>query len=107
MRKPLAAIQREKVTGIAMGLRILPALPYGKEHSYGNSLTGSGTEESHHPPGVGNSGTEGKPRGECELLRLRGRSSIACCHTKEVVGVTVRPAEDHPLTGVFFCCHPG
>ncbi len=46
MRKPLAAIQREKVTGIAMGLRILPALPYGKEHSYGNSLTGSGTEES-------------------------------------------------------------
>jgi zinc protease len=42
----LAAIQREKVTGIAMGLRILPALLYGKEHSYGNSLTGSGTEES-------------------------------------------------------------
>jgi zinc protease len=42
----LAAIQREKVTGIAMGLRVLPALLYGKGHSYGNSLTGSGTEES-------------------------------------------------------------
>ena len=40
----LAAIQREKVTGIAMGLRVLPALLYGKGHSYGNSLTGSGTE---------------------------------------------------------------
>jgi len=26
----LAAIQREKVTGIAMGLRVLPALLYGK-----------------------------------------------------------------------------
>ena len=42
----LAAIQREKVTGIAMGLRVLPALLYGKGHSYGNPLTGSGTEES-------------------------------------------------------------
>jgi zinc protease len=42
----LAAIQREKVTGISMGLRVLPALLYGKGHSYGNSLTGSGTEES-------------------------------------------------------------
>ena len=29
-----------------MGLRVLPALLYGKGHSYGNSLTGSGTEES-------------------------------------------------------------
>src|ERR1039457_5200042 len=42
----LAAIQREKVTGISMGLRVLPGLLYGKGHSYGNSLTGSGTEES-------------------------------------------------------------
>jgi len=42
----IAAIQREKVTGIAMGLRVLPALLYGKGHSYGNPLTGSGTEES-------------------------------------------------------------
>ena len=29
-----------------MGLRVLPALLYGKGHSYGNPLTGSGTEES-------------------------------------------------------------
>jgi len=42
----IAAIQREKVTGISMGMRVLPALLYGKGHSYGNSLTGSGTEES-------------------------------------------------------------
>jgi zinc protease len=42
----LAAIQREKVTGASMGLRVLPALLYGKGHSYGNPLTGSGTEES-------------------------------------------------------------
>jgi len=42
----LAAIQREKVTGIAMGLRVLPALLYGKGHSYGNPLTGSGTVEA-------------------------------------------------------------
>ena len=45
-KQQLAAIQREKVTGIAMGLRVFPALLYGKGHSYGNSLTGSGTEES-------------------------------------------------------------
>jgi zinc protease len=45
-KQQLAAIQREKVTGVAMGLRVLPALLYGKGHSYGNSLTGSGTEES-------------------------------------------------------------
>src|SRR5439155_14598206 len=42
----LAAIQREKVTGIAMGLRVLPALLYGKGPSYGNPLTGSGTVEA-------------------------------------------------------------
>jgi zinc protease len=42
----LAAIQREKVTGISIGLRVFPGLLYGKNHSYGNSLTGSGTEES-------------------------------------------------------------
>jgi zinc protease len=42
----LAAIQREKVTGISLGLRVFPALLYGKQHSYGNPLTGSGTEES-------------------------------------------------------------
>jgi zinc protease len=42
----IAAIQREKVTGVAMGMRVLPALLYGKGHSYGNPMTGSGTEES-------------------------------------------------------------
>jgi len=42
----LAAIQREKVAGASMALRVLPALLYGKGHAYGNSLTGSGTEES-------------------------------------------------------------
>ena len=42
----LAAIQREKVTGVAMALRVLPALLYGAGHAYGNPLTGSGTEDS-------------------------------------------------------------
>ena len=42
----LAAIQQEKVTGILMGLRVFPGLLYGKGHAYGNSFTGSGTEES-------------------------------------------------------------
>jgi zinc protease len=42
----LASIQQEKVTGILMGLRVFPALLYGKGHAYGNSFTGSGTEAS-------------------------------------------------------------
>ncbi len=45
-RLQLAAIQREKVTGIQMGLRVFPALLYGKGHAYGNPLTGSGSEAS-------------------------------------------------------------
>jgi zinc protease len=40
----LAAIKREKVTGIEMGLRVFPALLYGKGHAYGNPFTGTGTE---------------------------------------------------------------
>ncbi len=39
----LAAIERERVTPIQMGLRVLPALIYGKDHAYGHPLTGSGT----------------------------------------------------------------
>ncbi len=42
----LAAIQREKVTPIQMALRVFPGLLYGKDHAYGNPLTGSGTEAS-------------------------------------------------------------
>ncbi len=42
----LVSIQREKVTPVQMGLRVLPQLLYGKDHAYGNPLTGSGTEES-------------------------------------------------------------
>ncbi|MBN2357259.1 insulinase family protein [candidate division KSB1 bacterium] len=42
----LAGIQREKVTPIQMALRVFPGLLYGKEHAYGNPLTGSGTEAS-------------------------------------------------------------
>ena len=45
-KQQLAAIQREKVTGRSMLLRVFPALLYGKGHSYANPLTGSGTEES-------------------------------------------------------------
>jgi zinc protease len=42
----LAGIQREKVTPIQMALRVFPGLLYGKDHAYGNPLTGSGTEAS-------------------------------------------------------------
>jgi zinc protease len=42
----LANIQQEKVQPFTMGLRVLPPLLYGNNHSYGQPLTGSGTEES-------------------------------------------------------------
>jgi len=41
----LAGIQREKVTPLQMANRVFPSLLYGKNHAYGNPLTGSGTEE--------------------------------------------------------------
>jgi len=45
-KQTLAGIQREKVTPIQMALRVFPKLLYGSNHSYGNPLTGSGTEQS-------------------------------------------------------------
>jgi zinc protease len=42
----VAAIQREQVTPIQMGLRVFPGLLYGPGHAYGNPLTGSGTPAS-------------------------------------------------------------
>jgi zinc protease len=42
----LAAIQRERLAPLQMGLRVLPRLIYGPGHAYGNPLTGSGTEQS-------------------------------------------------------------
>ncbi|HLP17138.1 MAG TPA: pitrilysin family protein [Bacteroidota bacterium] len=42
----IARIQREKATPVQMALRVLPGLMYGKDHAYGNPMTGSGTEES-------------------------------------------------------------
>ncbi|MFN2563398.1 MAG: M16 family metallopeptidase [Gemmatimonadaceae bacterium] len=45
-RIALANIQQEKVQPFTMGLRVLPALLYGPDHSYGQPLTGSGTEAS-------------------------------------------------------------
>jgi zinc protease len=42
----IARIQREKATPVQMALRVLPGLMYGKEHAYGNPMTGSGTEET-------------------------------------------------------------
>lgn len=43
-KQQLAAIAREKVTPLAMGLRVLPALLYGEGHPYAVPFTGSGTE---------------------------------------------------------------
>ncbi len=45
-RISLAKIRQEKTQPMSMALRILPGLMYGKEHPYGQPLTGSGTEES-------------------------------------------------------------
>ncbi|MBV9506796.1 MAG: insulinase family protein, partial [Acidobacteriia bacterium] len=42
----LGAIQREQVTPVQMGLRVLPGLIYGKGHAYAEPFTGSGTPES-------------------------------------------------------------
>lgn len=42
----IAAIQREKVTPTSMALRVFPKILYGKNHAYGNPMTGSGTEET-------------------------------------------------------------
>ncbi len=42
----IVAIQQEKVQPMAMAVRVLPLLLYGKDHAYGNPLTGSGTEAS-------------------------------------------------------------
>ncbi len=43
-KQQLAAIAREKVTPMAMGLRVLPALLYGEGHPYAVPFTGTGTE---------------------------------------------------------------
>ncbi|HLY15906.1 MAG TPA: pitrilysin family protein [Bryobacteraceae bacterium] len=45
-KQQIAAIQREKVTPQAMGMRVLPGLLYGASHAYGEPLTGSGNEAS-------------------------------------------------------------
>lgn len=42
----LAAIQREKVTPISMGLRVMPPLLYGKSHPYAGAYLINGTESS-------------------------------------------------------------
>jgi zinc protease len=42
----LAGIEREQNAPATLALRVLPELLYGKEHPYGNPLTGSGTKES-------------------------------------------------------------
>jgi zinc protease len=43
-KQQLAAIAREKVTPVSMGLRVLPGLLYGPGHPYAVPFTGSGTE---------------------------------------------------------------
>ncbi|MEZ5366976.1 MAG: pitrilysin family protein [Bryobacterales bacterium] len=45
-RQRLAGIQQEKTNPFATAYRLLPALIYGKDHAYGQPLTGTGTEES-------------------------------------------------------------
>jgi zinc protease len=42
-KERLAAIKREMVTPIPMGLRVLPTLLYGKDHPYDESFVGTGS----------------------------------------------------------------
>jgi zinc protease len=42
----LARIKQEKNLPNQMGMRVLPALLYGKDHPYGGPMSGNGTEES-------------------------------------------------------------
>ena len=45
-RQRLATIQQEKTNPFLIAYRLLPGLVYGKDHAYGQPLTGSGTEAS-------------------------------------------------------------
>ena len=45
-RRSLENIRQEKTRPMSMALRVLPSLLYGKQHPYGQPLTGSGTEAS-------------------------------------------------------------
>ncbi|HEX2521765.1 MAG TPA: pitrilysin family protein, partial [Terriglobia bacterium] len=45
-KQQLDGIQAEKVQPVQMALRVFPAYLYGKNHAYGNPLTGSGTNAS-------------------------------------------------------------
>jgi zinc protease len=45
-QQTIAQIRREKVSPIAMALRVFPRLLYGAGHAYANPLTGSGTEDA-------------------------------------------------------------
>lgn len=45
-KEQLLAIKQEQSQPVTMGLRILPALLFGKNHAYSNPFTGSGTEAS-------------------------------------------------------------
>ena len=43
-RQALAGIQQEKADPVSSGLRVLPALLYGREHAYSQPWSGTGTE---------------------------------------------------------------
>ena len=45
-KQQLDGIQAEKAQPVQMALRVFPAYLYGKNHAYGNPLTGSGTNAS-------------------------------------------------------------
>jgi zinc protease len=45
-RQRLATIQQEKTNPAMIAYRLIPGLIYGKDHAYGQPLTGSGTEAS-------------------------------------------------------------
>jgi zinc protease len=48
-RRRLAQIEQERAQPTAAALRVLPTILFGKEHAYGNPLTGSGFERTVGP----------------------------------------------------------
>lgn len=45
-KETLARIAREKVNPVSMAIRVLPRFLFGKDHAYGNPMTGTGFKET-------------------------------------------------------------
>jgi zinc protease len=67
----LARIDQEKLGGMSIARRLLPALEYGSSHAYGNPLTGTGT-----PASVGKIGRDDLVKFHSTWFRPNGATLI-------------------------------